>query len=270
VALYALLVMLKSQKISIMPLALVAINIVAAGLNLLAPSTFARQKLQTHKAEVFDITSLKQIEELLAYFGSLPGVFLIALSVHLAYSRVNDKKSDNQGLVKSWEMWLPVFAFSTAVFLSVLLPIFLSMLSGPIPDRTKNPLLFLSGLMVFVLAGFGAKKLQNSRWGFWRLIIATVFFVLGLLSIPNIYLNRAMQHVTSGNAFASVKLDKERFLQIESCQSDTCIISVNPYYQKGLTASENAILDSDPPSWKRYKDFSFATYFGKKSIIARP
>jgi|GEM_PF-1497570 len=271
VGLYLLLEFWNTRKFNLLSGILLLLALLASGLNLLAPSTFARQKLQTGKTS-FHITHMKSLATLLDYFATLPVIFALLVGLLIWFPAKGNFEMKAfptaQSANKSYSVLILILSLIVVFSLSVLIPVFLSVLSGAIPDRTKNPLYFISALILLVPANQLAKYLlatfNKPKWQASAMIIA------GFISI--FYFGnhaKTIQYLNSGQAALSLQTDKIRFQQIAVCQSDTCIISRNPYVAPGLKSAENAVLDNDPASWKKYKDFSFATYFGKKSIIAR-
>jgi len=272
IALLLVIEIWENRRISWSGLLLFFISTIAAGFNLFAPSTFARQKLQTDKA-TFDIANFESLARLLDYFSSIPFLFLFFLGLFLLFPtdgstwRLYSLK--NKPLDKHRIMYHSIFAVLLVIYLSVFLPVFLSVLAGPIPERTKNPLFFLSVLVLLIPAQQLAKNLKFKT----PVVMALAFIFISLigfyaLPFPKNYF-QTVTYLSSGNARRSIELDKIRFQQIASCQSDTCFISGNSFLAPGVKSAENAVFFNDPVSWKRYKDFSFATYFGKKSIIVR-
>jgi hypothetical protein len=266
---WALFGIWKEKRIKPVQGVLIFLGAVFAALNLLAPSTFARRNLQTNSTPAFDFSDPDTAWGLFSYFGFLPSIALILLSLYSFWSDGQIRKTDSRPEISDKA------ALGSGVlilgYLLVALPVGLTLLAGPLPDRAKNPLAFFSVLVLMALIPIltsGFPLIRKSRW---------VFLGLGLLlswfhfQSPDRYSTwaEAMKFLTNGDAQKSLALHKERFRSINSCTSDTCYISKNPYQPTRLFSIESATLEEDPASWKNYKSFSYAAYFGKKSIIAR-
>ena len=242
----------------------------AAGLlNLLAPSTFARQNLQKTRLTSFDLFSAGDWWGVLDYApGILPaGLFLLAVYLFLPVR----PPARPEPVLPGYSLASRFVPLAGLVYLLLVLPVGLSALSGPLPDRAMNPLLVFALMLVALLIGSrqaAAEKLLPFRAGVLALaFLSSVAWVTTGTEAP--YWWRAVRFLSSPDAVASLRLHRQRFHQLDSCRSEVCRIPVNPYHPTGLLAQDNAELAGDPPSWINYKRFTFAAYYKKKSIIAR-
>lgn len=241
-----------------------------AALNLFAPSTFARRNLQTRNLHSFSIFDPEQLGSLLSYFGYFFTFSLLLFSLYLFWKNEKPIKEANTG--PSEISFLPAgFGILSVIYLLVVVPVVLSILSGPIPDRAKNPLAIVATFPLLLLFRFIAGKFPSIRKVRWAILVAGLLgtaFLQQALHLSQGWLDIS-RFIVSGNASRSIGIHKERFHTISTCTSDVCFIRKNPFQPQGFLGGESAILDEDPLSWKNYKRFSFAEYYQKKSIIAR-
>ena len=261
--------MLRNMKIRLIDIVLLAISTIAAALNLLAPSTFARQKLQSGSTISFNAFDLPQLAGLLSYFGYFIPFSLLVFSVYLFFFNKTAQKNEDEDEYSI--VVLTIFSIISIVYLLVIVPVGLSYVSGSLPDRAKSPLVILATFPLLILAEVIVRNyptVLKSRNGI--LISGISFLLMSYFYFPfSRTWKDSIEFILSDNAQKSISTHKKRFEEIANCQSDSCIISKNSFHPLHLLNGESAIQDDDPASWKNYKNFSYAAYFGKKTIIAR-
>jgi hypothetical protein len=242
---------------------------ITSGLAVFSPSTQSRRNLQSRNLPDFDLGNWEKVESVIRYFSSLP---LLAGMLILAIWWLNRFNNSHKtpAKPKSANSWLiHVFFGLSLVYICIVIPLGLSKYASLLPDRAKNPLFFLA---LFVSLLWIDRLRQNFRNS--RNFLLPLSFVLILSSLPATkgpgFWKGALDFLLSGDGPKSNALHVRQLQQISECQEDTCYISTNPFHPLELLGEENAILPEDPPSWKNYKSYSFAQYFGKKFIGVKP
>lgn len=239
-----------------------------SGLTVFSPSTQSRRKLQDRSLPDFDLGNWDKVESVIGYFSSLP---LLAGLLTLAFLWLNKNTAKLPPTEpRKGAGWLPHAFFGLSlVFICMVIPLGLSKYASLLPDRAKNPLFFLAlfiSLIWIVRLGQELKKPRTSMLAFSFVLIS-----LGVMGTKGpIFWKGAVEFLLSGNGPKSNDQHIRQLHQISECRQDTCYISTNPFHPLGLLGEENAILPEDPPSWKHYKAYSFAQYFGKKFIGVEP
>ncbi len=256
---------LESKKLSPFNLAFVLGSIIAGLLNVISPATFARKgSIKQASAKWW---SVKELENLYGYLDFMP--FLLLFFLFFVWYLLNSKHE------KSWPIkQIMKYSFANhfwalyGFYLVFVLPLILTIIANQIPDRTKNAVVAFAVVpMLFLASGLSnyAAKRGIQKFGLGGAIV-----MLALLVVFHFKGTKAgIQLMISGQAPLFLEQEKQRFQKLEACTTDTCFFQPVGIKPPLIYIGENAIESSDPESWKRYKNMSFAAFYDKETIVVQ-